>query len=347
MMIKKNYEIKVKIVSGSRNQTISCEYKTVSVFLQKIYKATKNDQVILYSIDFNHMKKALSMLINIMGIQIIIDSNEMMDSTFLQLLFPYSSNLNKVKMIHSNFYLSILLNNDLVYKKIMKNKIAWKPMFNFFMKTLSNKMILSNKFLSVVYNITKIEKYWKINHILYLLKIEYTECILKAFNKAYFNKKERNDNKILIIAIHIAKIFMNICIKNNKEQWFLKWNDVLIGNAFDIIWNVKNKRKAISKHLWSACTHYERKLEMYVKATKLDYSLDDLGIKLETHKIHNKKICGNINCKRMNIYTKTKKLSICKACQMTYYCCRSCQKRDWKYNHRILCKQWRHMKEFT
>eukprot|EP01084_Bolivina_argentea_P286739 491922_1 len=62
--------------------------------------------------------------------------------------------------------------------------------------------------------------------------------------------------------------------------------------------------------------------------------LADLGE--DTEHMNDIKTCDNIFCRKSFTVIKRSKI-LCSGCKLTYYCCRSCQKRDWRDKHRFVC----------
>eukprot|EP01084_Bolivina_argentea_P047336 87210_1 len=51
--------------------------------------------------------------------------------------------------------------------------------------------------------------------------------------------------------------------------------------------------------------------------------------------------CGSVKCNKStdSIHMKVKSFKVCGGCKMSYYCSKSCQKKDWNGGHSIVCKK--------
>eukprot|EP01084_Bolivina_argentea_P119683 212192_1 len=140
----------------------------------------------------------------------------------------------------------------------------------------------------------------------YLLLAMY-ERLIMLYNK---HKKIKNNKKIIVeskITIEEYKSFVMhmLQLKVHSRQWNV-WNEFL-----------------------HQCTRVE-----IPNNNQGIINLRSIKQRLKCSKV--KKGCHNHKCS-YNLGVDGK-IKVCSKCRVSYYCSRSCQKKHWKYIHRVQCK---------
>ena len=182
---------------------------------------------------------------------------------------------------------------------------------------LNNKLFIKTRILSISYHI---DDYTRTPSLT-------IAAIVKHFN---------NTNYIPIVvtlslpAINI-ELFMNCayCGFINKRKQKL-YNNIIDGNYKFKKKKSSDKNMNKNKNIISSDFNFKPKENITCYSKILAKSKK----KKESIVIKQKLNITNIKHNKNN---KSKKLKKCKMCQLTYYCSKSCQKKHWKYNHRIEC----------
>ena len=275
---------------------------------------------------WNPLHGAIWELINIMAIQIMIKIKE---GFKLFLINDVHYNISRIK--NTEFFLRILLNNNLVVKQFMHHEELWKPLFNLFETLLlrrsePHRCVLNAKFVALSILLIQTQSRWGVEHSIYCKELGIFKIL--CLERSIMIKRESVLSPLFMwISIYdgLARIHGNNHIKSwfNNMDFFMQL----------IVWNLTSKQKHIT--------------ERFISDSIRDISsAKDYKILLNTLKAEKgiiSRLCKKVklcaNCGRFKTKKNKIKMKICEGCVLVYYCSRKCQKYDWKEKHRIQCEK--------
>ena len=200
---------------------------------------------------------------------------------------------------------------------------------------------------SLLFLLGKSQRYWKIQHYIYFVKIEFETAILRALYMSFCQFD-------ISVSCHVAFIIFQNCQREllyNEdigENYQLNLNYLKIWTNFEkkIEKKTKKYRKMIKNKMKRSndSTTIEEILDIYdkyvdtylVPVPLIVVPSDDPGFMVAVLP-EPIKACAYYKCKKIKCVKNDVKMKICKGCKMIYYCSRKCQKRDWNSKHRTIC----------
>ena len=325
---------RLKIEIGNKKNIFFISKHNASQCCDKLLNAYNNHYRIKHYISWFNLDKYVMNLINIITTCIILKSTTIIDILSISENAEYS----KCQIENLEFFIHIIFANPLILKNWMFDESKWKPLFILYKIILSHQHVMNPKFFNLACLISETQKYWKMEHLLFLIDINFTKALCHAIVKAHYKERyiEQAFRKIAISITHNFYIITHQ-VKEN-EFWFDEFKEMMDITLF-------RQRCRINNRVRYQITHRHHKNEFRVRYLSFAYDYHRMRymdcVPRTFLPLRNRifKACAYYNCKVVRTNTNKIKMKICKGCKLTYYCSRKCQKCDWNSKHRRECQR--------
>lgn len=226
--------------------------------------------------------------------------------------------------------IKLLFKNEKFVTYIMQCESVWTVLIDFFCQLLCSRFI--HQYMVIIKSILNSLAYWKPDHVTYIIN--------KSIFKHFIQAMRTSSKKEILSIISRMIISFDIIIHNDD---FSMCQSFIHSKLKPILQRRNNanlskaEKKRINNYRGRALI---LKKSIYNNMKKAPLSLSSLDYIFHAQcKII--KVCNNMKCNVAQTKCTTNKFYYCKQCMLTYYCSKKCQKIDWKYNHKYICRKLR------
>ena len=314
---------RLRIEIGNKKNTLFIGKHNASECCDQLLNAYRNNHRIKHFISWTNLSKYVMNLLNIIAICIILESTTIIDI----LLIGENVNYSKCQIENLEFFIHVIFANPLIIRSWMLDETKWKPLFVLYKIILSHKHVMNLKFFNLACLISETQKYWKMDHLLFLSEINFTKALCHAILKAHYKEKDIKDacREIVLSITHNYYVITHQVEEN--EFWYDIFKNMMDITLYKQSRQINNKRRSGIAYISFAYDYHRMRYKNYVPTKFLPLS----------NRIF--KACAYYKCKSVKTNTNKIKMKICKGCKWTYYCSRKCQKCDWNLKHRRECQR--------